>query len=673
MLQFPDSSTTTEYTDPNGDKWEFNGTGWVRQPASSGGGGSGSGFSSSNIAFYDADNFSEANGVRTNYNGTSSQRFLPIRVGDTTFVQLSPEELGTADQSFWRYTSDGDKVTATNKLSFGFQGDGDTQIGGLDNVCGAHMANHTVHVGTKAYWLGGIQYKKPMLLEIDAGGVTLLCKPDVWAPEGDWTSTNAYQHNADMGIDGRFTPYLIREDDNTYVALCLGIHSTRKVPFMRARVFSASDGSIIETKYFDLPAYTGFDGQNPDCFFGWKPDPRKPDTDAICVMPWHAHSSRPDHEWQLMMFHYAGETRELTTVDFGTCNVSARIRQADEIKNATWFFAGDDVIYLEVQGKNTSNAYHQVSHAITLPADRLDLAGKTSCSFNMARSYKFNTTGNSPRARYDFVERGAPSGRFSSEGRSPRYADFPEKQDAAQQGWPVLQKQKSDGEAIDYYDYITSFQHYATQGAPKASFSDDKAGSVIVKPIISALGPRGLSTHNIYIMGYYPSNGDILVQFENKSNGRNYMIRVKRTPDPELRLKARVVNGAIVEGPLKGKEAGVDTSGSDWWPVKADAPNPSWTEKLDDGDLSVDAANQCVVWSRSAVPMSQDELVKAAIEEVEAQIYPTDMSEQEIRDQVQSQLNEVREALINADQESLESLQRMEYQLKTYLEQTNDS
>jgi hypothetical protein len=39
MLTFPDPSVSTEYTDPNGSVWEFNGTGWVRQPESSGGGG----------------------------------------------------------------------------------------------------------------------------------------------------------------------------------------------------------------------------------------------------------------------------------------------------------------------------------------------------------------------------------------------------------------------------------------------------------------------------------------------------------------------------------------------------------------------------------------------------------------------------------------------------------
>ena len=41
MLAFPDPNVETEYTDPNGSVWEFNGTGWVRQPDCSGAGGGG--------------------------------------------------------------------------------------------------------------------------------------------------------------------------------------------------------------------------------------------------------------------------------------------------------------------------------------------------------------------------------------------------------------------------------------------------------------------------------------------------------------------------------------------------------------------------------------------------------------------------------------------------------
>ena len=42
MLTFPDPNSETEYTDPNGSVWQFNGTGWVRQcDCPDGGGGDG--------------------------------------------------------------------------------------------------------------------------------------------------------------------------------------------------------------------------------------------------------------------------------------------------------------------------------------------------------------------------------------------------------------------------------------------------------------------------------------------------------------------------------------------------------------------------------------------------------------------------------------------------------
>ncbi len=42
MLIFPDPNVETEYTDPNGSVWQFNGTGWVRQPDCPDGGEGGS-------------------------------------------------------------------------------------------------------------------------------------------------------------------------------------------------------------------------------------------------------------------------------------------------------------------------------------------------------------------------------------------------------------------------------------------------------------------------------------------------------------------------------------------------------------------------------------------------------------------------------------------------------
>jgi hypothetical protein len=48
MLTFPDPNVETEYTDPNGSVWEFNGTGWVRQCDCSGDGGGGDGGNGTN-------------------------------------------------------------------------------------------------------------------------------------------------------------------------------------------------------------------------------------------------------------------------------------------------------------------------------------------------------------------------------------------------------------------------------------------------------------------------------------------------------------------------------------------------------------------------------------------------------------------------------------------------
>lgn len=38
MIIFPDHNAEIEYTDPNGSVWDWNGVGWVRQCACSGGG-----------------------------------------------------------------------------------------------------------------------------------------------------------------------------------------------------------------------------------------------------------------------------------------------------------------------------------------------------------------------------------------------------------------------------------------------------------------------------------------------------------------------------------------------------------------------------------------------------------------------------------------------------------
>jgi hypothetical protein len=88
MLQFPDSNSETQYTDPNGSQWEFNGTGWVRQPASSGGGGGGfGGATQGSPAIPDSGmiNVNKRFGYNTRYNKTSNNGLGTISFGNDVY------------------------------------------------------------------------------------------------------------------------------------------------------------------------------------------------------------------------------------------------------------------------------------------------------------------------------------------------------------------------------------------------------------------------------------------------------------------------------------------------------------------------------------------------------------------------------------------------------------
>lgn len=94
MLTFPDPSVETEYTDPNGAVWEFNGTGWVRQPESSGGGGGGGG--SSYIEFLlNADGAADGSQDIVDASGNNN-----IAVYGDVYVSTSEKKYGTGSLDF---------------------------------------------------------------------------------------------------------------------------------------------------------------------------------------------------------------------------------------------------------------------------------------------------------------------------------------------------------------------------------------------------------------------------------------------------------------------------------------------------------------------------------------------------------------------------------------------
>lgn len=91
MIVFPDPNVETEYTDPNGAVWEFNGTGWVRQCESSGGD-AGEGYWPTIKPSVDL--FAFPGGI-TNWNGMRAADFYKVEGDGTLSFYDRIEDAGT--------------------------------------------------------------------------------------------------------------------------------------------------------------------------------------------------------------------------------------------------------------------------------------------------------------------------------------------------------------------------------------------------------------------------------------------------------------------------------------------------------------------------------------------------------------------------------------------------
>ena len=679
MLQFPDSNSETEYTDPNGDKWSHNGTGWVRQPGAVSGGNGGPGWShdnSSTVAFYDADNFSSANGAILSGQAITSYTYPWIRLSDTTFMEpFAP----TAENGFTLWTSDGQRVIKGKTFPYDEQGTGIGQQGKIGNHVNAAAFNwNAVFEGEKCYALLGMnQYTdRHDLIEITESGVTLIAKPQIYKAEGDWKYADRAESCQYSGtVNGR--PYLMRLSETEFVSFVLGESGTTKQPMIRASVISTVDSSVTENYFSDLPA-KAMAANGAETFSGWMRDPRNPDHDAVCVLYWREY--RPaDTYWQLMVFHWAGESRTISTFDMGQCHSIYRMATAYEADTASWNFTGDDTIVFEVVGRNTSNTHQNCSYSIQLPSDRQDIANKTFAAMNYERAIKATTSNSYISSRF-LCDRDATWGYISQNGLQTNLFNGTTAGNLNISNYGLVGKRDANNKDIIYLEFITSYYGKNVYPLSEESYttSDSASGSGMISRAVSGLIPKQVhlggasSASNVGVLGVIPNTGDIIANVNDSTSSVRRAMLVKRTPDPGLRLMARVEGGNVVEGPLKSREAGVDTTGSDWFPVKVESEDCGWKEKLDDGSVSFDADSDLVIWSRNVIPKTEEEMASEAIYAVESQFYPTDMTEEEIATEVQSQLNAVREALANADEGDLESLQRMEYQLETYLGKSHD-
>ena len=178
MLQFPDSSAETEYTDPNGDKWSHNGTGWVRQPASSGGGGGGntslSGASGTGLTTYRSDTSLWSDVVfLDDIDPTVGNLNLSegLRVDDNNFL-LTNANSRQDEQAFFWIKNDGKKVTDVIHLPCPYEGTGDGQIGNLGLGALQNFMSHcSVVIDGKVYMVTGNSRTFQEIIEISESGV----------------------------------------------------------------------------------------------------------------------------------------------------------------------------------------------------------------------------------------------------------------------------------------------------------------------------------------------------------------------------------------------------------------------------------------------------------------------------------------------------------------------
>ncbi len=117
MLTFPDPNVETEYTDPNGSVWEFNGTGWVRQcdcPDGGGGDGGGDEHALNVVLLINGDG--EADGSQNIVDVTGK---TPIQVNKSAAVSQDQYRYGSG--SVFTDSADGAYFMASPVSGFGSQ------------------------------------------------------------------------------------------------------------------------------------------------------------------------------------------------------------------------------------------------------------------------------------------------------------------------------------------------------------------------------------------------------------------------------------------------------------------------------------------------------------------------------------------------------------------------
>jgi len=285
MLVFPDPNDTTEYTDPNGSVWEFNGTGWVRQPDCSGSGGGGGGgnigipiaSSSGVVTKYEATDPNELGGLH--YAGNASKQDNcsgGVIISDTEI--LTKTYANGSNCGFFIIKHDGNKVTGSTYIpkpsdfaSWNFEmGIGDSAVALTSDL--VVMS----HPSEDAFWK----------IERDGNGTWSMSKAFDWlesgASSGFTPHSYSYQYTGGGGYNndrgGRLPVFRVSDDE--FMTVYYGKKSSGPEPMIRVLAYKIDgtktherDHTIANNGYMN--SSTGKmtccfyrDPDNPENYFG---------------------------------------------------------------------------------------------------------------------------------------------------------------------------------------------------------------------------------------------------------------------------------------------------------------------------------------------------------------------------------------------------------------------
>jgi hypothetical protein len=372
MLTFPDPNVETEYTDPNGSVWQFNGTGWVRQPESSGGGGGG---------------------------GMWQFGSEPLMIPLDAVVSI-PLRVGSANGGNRNRNHQVASVDANNAVTGYYRGSSDHGIEWIEHddqsvtrctsrACESvadwtAIQNYSFAESTFPY-NGSLYYVdlNHRYWQIQKSGVTKIADLGTSLTNSNTSYSTAY-HEQFNGRKGRFPVVMVLDGGAKFATALPSISTASKTPALSIRIFDTLTGDLLSEFYHhEDSVVSATSGQRR--WLGVMKDPVNPDT---YLFP--------------LLFGDTGNNQQIHPIifvaDLSTKTISSKAFHYDnrflgEVKEAVCEWASNNLLTYRWVDFNSSSVYAYRAAILRVPDDRFDMNGYSFGYDNVESNY--NTGDNS--------------------------------------------------------------------------------------------------------------------------------------------------------------------------------------------------------------------------------------------------------------------------------------